>query len=174
MYRIVALIVIVSAIFCQPLAAREGSEPVEVRIIELQPGHNGVTITLRAVDSQESIHMVVGFGEGQSIMAAMRRDHNPRPLTHDLFKSFLERNGWIVDKVLIRAFAHGAFFADLTFEKDHETQVYDARPSDAMALGLRYGAKIYVNEDLFDQQKQNDEESPDKPAKPDEPDTLRL
>ena len=61
--------------------------------------------------------------------------------------------------------------ADLTLERDHETQVYDARPSDAMAIGLRYDAKIYVNREVFEQQKQEEEREE---LKPSEPDTLRL
>ena len=145
---------------------------MEVRIVELEPTPAGVSITLRAVSSRDSIHMMIGFTEGESIMRAMSRQRTRRPMTHDLFKSFLDRNGWTVQKILIRDLSQGTFLADLTLEKGQETQVYDARPSDAMAIGVRYGAKIYVNEDVFGREKENEEKQ--KEVKPSEPDTLRL
>ena len=55
-----------------PLHATQKHEPVEVQISELTPTQAGVNITLRNVDSGKSIHMVIGFAEGQSIIQAMR------------------------------------------------------------------------------------------------------
>ena len=46
---------------------------------------------------------------------------------------------------------------NLTLEHNGEVQVYDARPSDAMAIGLRYDAKIFVNQEVFDQHKRQEE-----------------
>ena len=155
----------------RPLFGQQSNEPVEVRIVELEPTPAGVSITLRAVNSRDSIHMLIGLAEGESIVQAMRGRRSPRPMTHDLLKNVLDRNGWKVQKVLIRDLVRGTFRADLTLEKDQETQVFDARPSDAMAIGLRYNAKIYVNEEVFEQQKQY--EQPQE-VKPSEPDSLRL
>ena len=172
MNRTVAFLLVAVAILCVPLSAQQKNSTVEVRITELEPTPAGISITLRAVNSRDSIHMMIGFTEGESIMRGMRRQRTPRPMTHDLLKSFLDRNGWNVQKVLIRDLSQGTFLADLTVEKGQETQVYDARPSDAMALGIRYGAKIYVNEEVFERQKENEEKQ--KELKPSEPDTLRL
>ena len=172
MNRTAAFLLAAFAILCLPLAGQQRNGPVEVRILELQPTPSGVNITLRAVSSKESIHMMIGFTEGESIMRAMRRQRAQRPMTHDLLKAFLDRNGWTVQKVLIRALARGTFLADLTLEKGSETQVFDARPSDAMAIGIRYGAKIFVNEEVFERQKENEEQQ--KEIKPSEPETLRL
>ena len=172
MNRAVVFLVAAFLILCQPLLAEQKNSAVEVRIVELQPTPAGVSITLRAVNSRDSIHMMIGLNEGESIMRGMRRQRTPRPMTHDLFKAFLDRNGWNVQKILIRDLSQGTFLADLTLEKGQETQVYDARPSDAMAIGIRYGAKIYVNEEVFEQQKENEEKQ--KELKPSEPDTLRL
>ena len=97
-------------------------------------------------------------------------------MSHDLFKSFLDRNGWRVQRVLIRDLKDGTFFADMTVGKDSETQVYDARPSDAMAIGLRFGAKIFVSKRVFEEQKKSDgdEDREDQGVKPSEPETLKL
>lgn len=167
----VSLFIGLFSIVCQPLVAQRRADPVEVKVERLQPTPAGVSVTLRASDSRNSIQMMIGFPEGQSIALAMNHEKGPRPMTHDLFKTFLDRNGWRVQKVLIRALQGGTFLADLTLERDHETQVYDSRPSDAMAIGLRYDAKIYVNREVFDQQKQEEEREE---LKPSEPDTLRL
>lgn len=174
MNRTLALFVAVfaSSILCQPLAGQQGNQPVEVRIVELEPTSDGVRITLRALNSRNSIRLMIGFPEGESIMSAMRGRRPARPMTHDLVKNFLDRNGWKVQKVLIRDLVRGTFRADLTLEKDEQTQVYDARPSDAMAIGLRYGARIYVNEEVFEKQKQLEEQPQE--VKPSEPESLRL
>ena len=157
---------------CQPVRAQQASEPVEVKIDAMESTPVGVSITLRAVNVPGNIHMMIGFPEGQSIARALRHQKPPRPMTHDLLQTFLDRNGWHVQKVLIRELAGGTYLADLILERAHETQVYDARPSDAMALGLRYDAKIYVNPDVFEEEKKREEEPGT--VKPSEPETLRL
>lgn len=174
MNRTVAFLLVALAIACPPLSGQQRDGAVEVRIFELEPTPAGVSISLRAINSRDTIHMMIGFTEGESIMRAMRRQQTARPMTHDLFKAFLDRNGWTIQKILIRDLSQGTFLADLTVEKGQETQVFDARPSDAMALGVRYGAKIYVNQGVFERQKEN-EEKQQKDRKPSEqPDTLRL
>ena len=156
----------------QPLSGHQKKEPVEVQISELKPTPVGVNITLRDVNSRKSIHMLIGFSEGESIMQAMRGRQRGRPMTHDLMKDFLDRNDWKVDRVLIRDLVRGTFRANLILVRNDETQIFDARPSDAMAIGLRYGARIFVNEEVFEQQKEYDD-APEE-VKPSEPDSLRL
>jgi bifunctional DNase/RNase len=145
---------------------------VEVQISELKPTPAGVNITLRDVDSRKTIHMMIGFAEGESIVQAMRGRERSRPMTHDLMKNFLDRNNWKVDRVVIRDLVRGTFRANLILVRNDETQIFDARPSDAMAIGLRYGARIFVNEEVFEQQKEY-EETPEQ-GKPSEPESLRL
>jgi bifunctional DNase/RNase len=156
-----SLLVVWSCSFCVLARAQRRDDAVEVTIDDLQPTPIGVSITLRSSDSSQTLQMMIGFPEGQSIARAIRHETGDRPLSHDLFKSFLDRNGWHVQKVLIKDVQEGTFTADLTIEgKDHQTQVYDARPSDAMAIGLRYGAKIFVSPRVFEEQKKT-EQQPD-------------
>ncbi len=173
MNRKVFLLLICFCSFCLMLSAQRRDEGVEVKVDSVEATPVGVSITLRVPDSRDTVHMMIGFPEGQSIARAMRHEKAERPMSHDLFKAFLDRNGWRVQKVLIRDLKEGTFLADLTLEKDHETQVYDARPSDAMAIGLRYGAKIYVNPQVFEEQKKGQDEE-DKDLKSSHPDQLRL
>ena len=166
----------VALCFSLRLTAQRRDEGVEVRVADLVPTRFGVSLTLRASDSSGDIHMMVGLQEGQSIARAMHNNQADRPMSHDLFKSFLERNGWSVQRVLIRDLKDGTFYADMTVEKDSQTQVYDARPSDAMAIGLRFGAKIFVSKRVFEEQKQTegDDDQEDRGVKPSEPETLKL
>lgn len=158
-----------------PLTAQQPGGDVEVTVEDLAATPVGVSITLRARDSSNRIRMLIGVSEGQSIARAIRKRKAPRPMTHDLLKGFLDRNGWKVQKVVIRDLNSGTFLADLTIENDRTIQVYDARPSDAMAIALRYGAKIYVSEHVFRQQRES-EERREKRTEPEdsEPETLRL
>ncbi len=149
----VSMFIILFSVFCLPLAAQKHEDPVEVKVENLQATPVGVSLSLRAFNSPDTIHMMIGFPEGQSIARAMHNEMAERPMSHDLFKAFLDRNGWRVQKVLIRELKEGTFLAGSTVEKDHETQVYDARPSDAMAIGIRYGANIFVNPQVFKEQR---------------------
>jgi uncharacterized protein len=158
--------------FCLMLGAQRRDEGVEVKLDGMEATPIGVSVTLRASGASDSIHMMIGFPEGQSIARAMRHEKPERPQSHDLFKSFLERNGWRVQKVLIRDLKEGTFLADLMVANDRETQIYDARPSDAMAIGLRFGAKIYVNRRVWDEQKKS--EGGEEEEKSSKPDTLKL
>ncbi|MBI3895936.1 MAG: bifunctional nuclease family protein [Acidobacteria bacterium] len=158
MYRKVSLLLLLVISLCFPVKAQQRDRSaVEVKVGNLSATPLGINITLQDVNSSEQIQMVIGFAEGQSIAQALGNRKAPRPMTHDLFKTFLDRNGWQVRKVLIRELSAGTFLADLTVEHNGEEQIYDARPSDAMAIGLRYNAKIYVSKEVFEQQKQQEE-----------------
>ena len=124
----------------------------------------GVVLTLRSLDTVDRIQIVVAKAEGLSILFALRKKKFQRPLTHDLFKNFLDRNGWRVEKILIRDIIGGAFHADVTIAKNGKRQTYDARSSDALALGLRYGSKIFISEKVLEQERKLEEER-QKPSK---------
>ncbi len=133
----------------------------EVTVDRVMLTNLGFALTLRALDGAGRIEMMVGFLEGESIHKAQRNEKAPRPMTHDIFKTFLDRNGWKVESVVVRDLVEGAFHADLVFQKDGQKQTYDARPSDSIALALRSGAKIFVANKVFDLQRREDEKTPE-------------
>ena len=158
-----------------PLKAQPRGEPVEVTVGDMEATPIGVSVTLRASGSKDAIHIMIGMAEGEAIARALRHQSTPRPMTQDLLKAILDRNGWRVQKILIRDLAGGTFLADVILEKNGETQVYDSRPSDAMAIGLRYNAKIYVNREVFELERKGEEgDREEKKPKSSDPDTLRL
>jgi len=156
-------------------AQSRNSQPVEVTVEEMSATPYGVSLTLQAVDSDDRINMMIGLSEGQAIVRALRHQKTERPMTHDLLKQILDRNGWHVQRIVIRDLTDASFMADLVVERGGEVDVYDARPSDAMAIGLLYDAKIFVKPQVFEQERRQEQQDQDDQEQTKEaPKTLRL
>ncbi len=72
---------------------KENDRVREVVLDRLMLTNVGFALTLRAIEGADKIEMIVGFLEGQSINMAHRKERAERPMTHDIFKTFLDRNG---------------------------------------------------------------------------------
>lgn len=85
-----------------------------------------------------------------AISMALENETPDRPFTHDLMKSMLDRLGAKVERITIDDLWQDTFYAKITLSYNNETMDIDARPSDALALGLRYRAPIYVAEAVLE------------------------
>ena len=74
-----------------------------------------------------------------------------RPMTHDLFKNVLDRFEAVIDRVVIDDFWNTIYYAKLYVKSSKEEFEIDARPSDAIALAVRFDAPILVSEGILDQ-----------------------
>lgn len=81
-----------------------------------------------------------------AISMAMDNDAPDRPFTHDLMKTLLERLGATVERITIDDIWQDTFYAKITLAFNGQTTDIDARPSDSIALALRFHAPIYVAE----------------------------
>jgi bifunctional DNase/RNase len=106
-------------------------------------------VVLMEDESHRMIPLFVGLAEAISIHQALSGNISPRPTTHDLFISTLERLNAKVTDVLIDDLDGGVYYARLTVSVDSARQEIDARPSDCMALALRSGAHIHIKEDVM-------------------------
>ncbi len=89
--------------------------------------------------------------EAQSIAIALEKEiRPPRPLTHDLFKTFSERFKITVKQVIIHKLVDGIFFSSLICDKDGVEEIIDTRTSDAIAIAIRFLAPIYTYENILD------------------------
>ena len=156
--------------------SEQESNAIEVQVGDMQATPQGISIVLRATQSDQEVYIFVGLNEGEAIARALQHVTMERPMTHDLMKTILDRTGWQVQRVLIRAILGNSYLADLVIGKGGETMTLDARPSDAMALAVRTDAKIYVSQDVIDEQRdqrkdqQNEQQAPDQPeSSPDQP-----
>jgi uncharacterized protein len=108
-------------------------------------------VLLKGRDDERTLPVSIGQLEAQSIAMQLYRVPFPRPLTHDLFKSALERTGCRVVQVSVTDLIDNTFYARLSLENRGETIEIDARPSDAIALALRFGAPILVEDKVMDE-----------------------
>jgi bifunctional DNase/RNase len=112
----------------------------------------------------------IGNAEATAIAMELAGIPSRRPLTHELLKRILESLNARVDRVEITALKEQTFFAVIRISNGGEQQAIDARPSDSIAIALKTGASIFVNEELFDIK--TDDDSPDA-TMPTDRETLR-
>ncbi|MFT4070986.1 MAG: DUF151 domain-containing protein [Dysgonamonadaceae bacterium] len=93
--------------------------------------------------------VIVGTPEAQSIAFVLQHTIPPRPLTHDLFRSFMGEFDITLLEALVYKFEDGIFFSKLMFEQHGAISTIESRTSDAVALALRANAPIYTTEDIM-------------------------
>lgn len=93
--------------------------------------------------------IIIGMFEAQAIAIEIEKIVPNRPMTHDLFKSFAHGYDFKVKEIIISDLKEGVFFAKIVCEGSNGTVEVDARPSDAIAIGLRFEAEIYTYETIL-------------------------
>lgn len=106
---------------------------------------------LRGTDDQRTLPISIGQLEAQSIAIVLNQVPFPRPLTHDLFKSVMTEIGCQVKRVEVNDLSDGTFYARLIIDMHGAEIEIDSRPSDAIALALRFAAPIYVYDKVMDE-----------------------
>ena len=154
------------AVSVVPLPAQQRDDALEVNVEDMQATPAGISITLKASRSDDQLHMMIGYTEGEAIARALSHRTSQRPMTHDLIKAILGQTGWHVQKVVIRGISGGAYLADLVLEKNGQTEVIDSRPSDAMAIAVRSDAKIFVMPEVFEMERNLEPQDPQEPSIP--------
>ncbi|MEN8185824.1 MAG: bifunctional nuclease family protein [Bacteroidota bacterium] len=108
-------------------------------------------LVLSEVEGERTLPIIIGAFEAQSIAIALEKEIKPpRPLTHDLFKSFADRFNIIIKQVIIHKLVDGVFYSSLICEFDKVEEIIDARTSDAIALAIRFNAPIFTFENILD------------------------
>jgi hypothetical protein len=142
-------------------------EKVQVDILGLStsPASGGAyALILREVNGNRRLPIIIGAAEAQSIALEMEGIKPPRPLTHDLMKNIIASFGAELIEIVIDDLKDGTFYAKLNIE----SQQIDSRPSDAIALAVRYGAQIYVAATVMDEagfvpEEEDEEQQPQAP-----------
>lgn len=117
----------------------------------LDPSSNVPIVILRDMENQLFLPIWIGISEAQAIASRIEGIEPPRPMTHDLLRSMVEKLGARVSKVVISDLKENTFFAALHVLQGDNELVVDARPSDAIALALRMEAPIFVLQSVLDQ-----------------------
>ncbi len=128
---------------------------IKLQVISLSPSAAGATsyiLFLQAINrSQLGFPMVIGLTEAQAISMYMEDIKPARPLTHDLFASFINKTEVKISSIEISAFQDGVFFAKIHARGLHGEFTLDARPSDSIALALRLNVDIRIAESLLEE-----------------------
>jgi len=95
------------------------------------------------------IPIIIGTPEAQSIAIFLESLRPPRPLTHDLFVSFIQMLNMTLKEVDINKYEEGVFYSELVFSNGVKDIFLDSRTSDAVALAIRANAPIYMDDEIL-------------------------
>jgi len=125
---------------------------IEVKVVNvaIDVKSNMPVIILKEKEGEKTLPIWVGLFEAQAIALALENVKPPRPLTHDLTKSIIEKLKGKVDRVVINDLKNNTFYARILMRKNGESIQVDSRPSDAIALALRLKVPIYIDEGVLD------------------------
>lgn len=106
-------------------------------------------LVLGETEGNRRLPIIIGMFEAQAIAIEIEKIIPNRPMTHDLFKSFANSFHFHVDEIVISDLKEGVFFAKVVCTDGLKKSEIDARPSDAIAIGLRFDAPIYTYETIL-------------------------
>ena len=118
--------------------------------------------------SMRRLPIVIGSNEAQAIAMGLEGNQPSRPITHDLFKRFATQYGVDIKEVVITRFLEGVFYAMLICKQGDDISMIDARPSDAIALAVRFNCPISVYENVMNEAGIEMEEIKDMEASPEQ------
>src|SRR5580692_10964830 len=138
----------------QPVTKATDEVEMQIRGLMMDPVTNMPIIVLKDVGSDLVLPIWVGFFEANAIVLELDKTAMPRPMTHDLLQNMARGLNAEVRKVVISELRDDTFYAVIWMDHAGETVAMDARPSDAIALALRWDCPIYVNRSVLEQSKQ--------------------
>jgi bifunctional DNase/RNase len=129
-------------------------DKVQVDIMGLSPtpapGGSGYALILKEVGGERRLPIIIGSFEAQHIALELEGIKPPRPLTHDLLRNIIEQLGFSINYVYINELRDGTFFAKIKMDVASLDEI-DSRPSDAIALALKFAVPIYVSEEVMNE-----------------------
>ncbi len=117
-----------------------------IKGLMVDPITNMPIIVLREVEGERVLPIWVGVFEANAIALQVENVQTPRPMTHDLLKNVIDQMGGHVERIVVCELKENTFYATLHVLSAKGLLQVDARPSDAIALALRSGARIFVDD----------------------------
>ncbi|HSB45495.1 MAG TPA: bifunctional nuclease family protein [Nitrospira sp.] len=119
------------------------------RVLDETNTDTKIVVLARHDGQQDSFPIWVGAAEGHAIKLALDTTITPRPMSHDLIKSFIDHLGITVRRIVIADVKNSTYYAMVHLENHGVERAVDARPSDALSLALRTHAPIYITQDVL-------------------------
>jgi len=148
---------------------------IELEILGLSSNHSqsgSFTLVLGEVGGARRLPIVIGMFEAQAIALEIEKIVPNRPMTHDLFKSFAAGFNFEIEKIVITDMKEGVFYAKIQCKNNLLETEIDARPSDAIAIAIRFGSPVYCTEkamsegavEHYEVDKKDEKKSPKAPS----------
>ncbi len=123
---------------------------VNIAGLAMDPASNTPIIILKTEEGDKTLPIWIGLLEATSIASALQNIQFDRPMTHDLFKNLTQLLNVQISRIDICDLKENTFYAEIHFTADERSFTMDARPSDAIALALRFQAPIFVDEQVIE------------------------
>jgi bifunctional DNase/RNase len=101
-------------------------------------------------DGERRLPILIGPFEAQAISLPLEGSRPDRPMSHDLLHNVITKLDGTVDRVVIDDLWNGIYYAKIYVERDGVEIELDARPSDAIAVAVRFDAAILVADGIFE------------------------
>jgi bifunctional DNase/RNase len=138
-----------------PVTDKPDEVEMQIRGLMMDPVTNMPIIVLKDVASDQILPIWVGIFEANAIALELEKTTTPRPMTHDLLQNLARGLNAQVTKVVVSELRDDTFYALIWMDHAGETVAMDARPSDAIALALRWDCPIFVNRTVLESSKQS-------------------
>jgi len=135
-------------------AAAKADVEMQIRGLMVDPVTKMPIVVLKDISSDQVLPIWVGIFEANAIALELEKTATPRPMTHDLLRNVARGLNAVVRKVVVSELREETFYAVIWMEHDGETVAIDSRPSDAIALALRWDCPIYASRTVLDNAKQ--------------------
>lgn len=123
---------------------------MEILGLSTSPSSGGAyALILAESEGSRRLPIIIGSFEAQAIALELENIKPPRPMSHDLMKNLILNFGSKVKQILINDLAEGTFYSRIIFEHGDQLHEIDSRPSDAIALAVRFGSPIHVSEHVL-------------------------
>jgi bifunctional DNase/RNase len=133
----------------EPRREVSGMVPVRIHSLGMDEKNHQPVVILREEEGHRIVPIWIGQPEATAILLAGQGVQPPRPLTHDLMLGVITALGCVVERVEITRLEEGTFFAALILRGEERTVAVDARPSDSLALAVRSGCPVFVDEEVM-------------------------
>ena len=138
----------------EDLASATQDIEVQIRGLMLDPVTNMPIVVLKDVASDLVLPIWVGVFEANAIALELEKTTTPRPMTHDLLRNMARGLNAVVNRVVVSDLRDDTFYATIWITQGTESLTMDARPSDAIALALRWDCPVYASRVVMDNAKQ--------------------
>lgn len=131
---------------------------IEMKVtgLTLDPITGTPIVILKDLQEKKAIPIWIGIFEASAIATELEKVKFSRPMTHDLLKDVLGALQVTLLRIEIQDLRNNTFFASILLEKDDQSYTVDARPSDAIALALRVGSPIFIEEKVIEKSRNID------------------